>query len=91
MSTNSFAPFGEVVVNTPDGSHEDCFDRDEKQRKIIYEHREYHFAMMHFLDDLERNGAGGSDMRRRPKGDLASLLGKKNLPISCAVLSYTNI
>ena len=32
---------------------------------------------MYFLDDLARNGPGGSDMPRRPKGDLASLLGNK--------------
>ena len=57
MSTNSFAPFGDVVVNTPGGSLEDCFDSDEKQRKIIYEYRQYHFAMMHF-HDLECNGPG---------------------------------
>ena len=31
--------------------------------------------MMHFLDDLEPNGPGGSDMPKRPKGDLASLIG----------------
>ena len=76
MSTNSLPPFGDVVVITPGGSLEDSFDWDEKQRKLIYEQREYHFAMMHFLDDLERNGAGGSDMPRRPNGYLASLLGK---------------
>ena len=39
MSTNSFALFGDVVVNMPGGSLEDCFDWDEIQRKIIYEHR----------------------------------------------------
>ena len=33
--------------------------------------------MMHFLDDLARNGPGGSDMLMRPKGDLASLLENK--------------
>ena len=36
----------------------------------------YHSAMIHFLDDLAYNGPGG-DMPRRPKGDLASLLGNK--------------
>ena len=60
MSTNSLPPFGDIVVNTPGGSLEGSFDLDEMQRKIIYEHREYHLAMMHFLDDLERNGPGGS-------------------------------
>ena len=74
MSTNSFVLFEDVVVNTPGGSREDCFDCDKIQMKIIYEHGEYHFAMMHFLDDLARNGFGGSDMPKRPKGDLASLL-----------------
>ena len=46
------------------------------QMKVIYEHREYHSAMIHFLDDLAYNGPAG-DMPRRPKGDLASLLGNK--------------
>ena len=73
ISTNSLAPFGDVVVNTPSGSLEDCFHWDEKQMKIIYEHREYHFAMIRFLHDLESNGLGGSDMPRRPKGDLANI------------------
>ena len=91
MSTNSLPPFGDVVVVTPDGSLQDCFEWDEIQRKIIYEHREYHLAMIHFLNDLAHNGPGGSDTPRRPKGVLASLLGNKNLQISCAVLSYTNI
>ena len=58
MSTNSLALFGDVVVNTLGGSHEDCFVWDEKQRNIIYEHREYHFVMIHFLHDLESNGLG---------------------------------
>ena len=44
--------------------------------KVIYEHREYHSAMIHFLDYLANNGPGG-DMPRRPKGDLAALLGNK--------------
>ena len=76
MSTNSLTPFGDVVLNTPGGSLEDCFDWDEKQRKIIYEHREYHFAMIHFLHDLESNGLGDSDMPRRPKDDLANIRSK---------------
>ena len=74
MSTNSLPPFGDVVVVKPGGSLQDCFEWDEIQRKIIYEHREYHLAMIHFLDDLARNGPGGSDRPRRPKGDLASIL-----------------
>ena len=78
MSTNSFVPFEDVVVNTPGGSLEDCFDSDKKQKKIIYEHRQYHLAMMHFLHNLERNGPGGSDMLKRPKADPPSLLGNKN-------------
>ena len=82
--------FRDVVVNMPGSSHEDCFYWEKIQRKIIYENREYHLAMMNILDDLARNGPVGSDMLRRPKGDLASLLGNKNLPISRAVLSYTN-
>ena len=61
----------------PDGSLQDCFEWDEIQRKIIYKHREYHLAMIHFLDDLAHNGPGGSDTPRRPKGDLDSLLGNK--------------
>ena len=77
MSTHLTPPIGDVDVNTPGGNLEGRFDWDEMQRKIIYDHREYHLAMMHFLDDLERNGAGGSDMPRKPKGDLASLLGNK--------------
>ena len=44
--------------------------------KVIYEHREYHSAMIHFFDDLAYNGPGG-DMPRRPKGNLALLLGNK--------------
>ena len=44
--------------------------------KVIYKYREYHSAMIHFLDDLACNGPGG-DMPTRPKGDLASLLGNK--------------
>ena len=52
------------------------FEWDEMQMKVIYEHRGYHSAMIHFLDDLAYNGPGG-DMPRRPKGDLASLLGNK--------------
>ena len=66
------------------------FEWDEMHMKVIYEHRKYHSAMIHFLDDLAYNGHGG-DMPRRPKGGLASLLGNINLLISCAVLSYTNI
>ena len=62
-----------------------------KGNLFIYEHLEYHLAMIHFLDDLAHSGPGGSDTPRRPKGGLASLLGNKNLPISCTVLSYTNI
>ena len=46
------------------------------QMEVIYEHREYHSAMIHFLDDLAYNGSGG-DMPGRPKGDQASLLGNK--------------
>ena len=70
ISTNSFAPFEDVVVNTPGGSLEDCFDWDNIQRKIIYEHREYHLATMHFLDDLARNDPGGSDMPMRIKKEI---------------------
>ena len=77
MSTKSLPPFGDVVVVTPGGSLQDCFEWDEIQRKIIYEHREYHLAMIHVLDDPAHNGPGGSDPARRPKGDLASLLGNK--------------
>ena len=44
--------------------------------KVIYEHREYHSAILHFLDDFAYNGPGG-DMPRRPKGDLSSLQGNK--------------
>ena len=44
------------------------------QMKVIYEHREYHSAMIHFLDVLAYNGPGG-EKPRRPKGELASLLG----------------
>ena len=81
--------FGDIVVVTP-GDSLDGFEWDEMQMNVIYEHREYHSAMIHFLDDLAYNGPGG-DMPRRPQGDLASLLGNKILLISCAVLSYTNI
>ena len=91
MSTNSLPPFGDVVVLTLGRSLQDCFEWDKIQRKMIYEHREYHLAMIHFLDDHARNGLGGSDTPMRQKGDLASLLGNKNLPISRAVLSYINI
>ena len=77
MPTYSLPPFGDVVANTRGGSLEDSFDWDEKQRKIIYKHREYHFTMIQFLDDLESNGPGGSNMHRRPKGDLTSLIGNK--------------
>ena len=61
----------------PDGSLQDCFEWDEIQRKIIYEHREYHLALIDFLDDLAHNCPCGSDTPKRPKGDLASLLGNK--------------
>ena len=92
MSINSFAPFADVVVSIPGGSLEDYFDWDKIQRKIIYEHRQYHLAMIHFLDDLERNGRDGSDMPKRPK-DLPSLLGNKkpSNKLYCTVFSYTNI
>ena len=50
----------------PDGGLQDCFEWDAMQMKDIYEHREYHSAMIHFLDDLASNGPGG-DMPRRPK------------------------
>ena len=73
MST--LPPFGDIVVVTPGGSL-DGFEWDEMQMKFIYEHREYHSAMIHFLDDLAYIGPGG-DMPRRAKGDLASLLGNK--------------
>ena len=76
MSTNSLPPFGDIVVVTPGGSLQDGFEWDEIQMKVIDEHREYHSAMIHFLDDLAYNGPGGG-MPRRPKGDLASLLGNK--------------
>ena len=76
MSTNSLPPFGDIVVLKPGGSIQDGFEWDEVQMKVIYEHREYHSAMIHFLNDLAYNGPGG-DMPRRPKGDLASLLGNK--------------
>ena len=86
ISTNSFPPFGDIVVVTPGGSLQDGFEWDEMQMKVIYEHREYHSAMINFLDDLAYNGPC-RDMPGRPKGDLASLLGNKNILISCAVLS----
>ena len=73
MST--LPPFGDIVVVTPRGSLVG-FEWDEMQMKVICEHREYHSAMIHFLDDLSYNGPGG-DMPRRPKGDPASLLGNK--------------
>ena len=76
MSTNSLPPFGDIVVVTPGGSLQDGFEWDEMQMKVIYEHQEYHSAMIHFLDYLAYNGPGG-DMPRRPKGDLASQLGNK--------------
>ena len=76
VSTNSLPPFGDVVVVTSD-SLQDCFEWDEIQRKIIYEHREYHLAVIHFLDDLAHNDPGDSDTPRRSKRDLASLLGNK--------------
>ena len=76
MSTNSLSPFGDIVVVTPGGSLQDGFEWDEMQMKVIYEHREYHSAMIHFHDDLAYSGPG-SDMPRRPEGDLASLLGNK--------------
>ena len=76
MSTNSFPPFGDIVAVTPGGSLQDSFEWDEMQMKVIYEHEEYHSAMIHFLDDLAYIGHGG-DMPRRPKGYLASLLGNK--------------
>ena len=53
MSTTSLPPFGDVVAITHGGNLEDSFDWDEKQRTIIYEHREYHCAMIHFLGDLD--------------------------------------
>ena len=53
MST--LPPFGDIIVVTPGGSL-DGFERDEMQIKVIYEHREYHSAMIHFLDDLAKNG-----------------------------------
>ena len=76
MSTNFLSTFGDIVVVTPGGCFEDGFEWDEMQTKVIYEHREYHSAMIHFLDDLSYNDPGG-DMPRRPKGNLASLLGNK--------------
>ena len=39
--------------------------------------REYHLALILFLEDLAHNGPCGSYTPRRPKGDLASLLGNK--------------
>ena len=75
MSTNSHPPFGDVVVVTSDGILQDCFEWDEIQRKLIYELREYHLALILILDDLAHNDPCGSDTPRRPKG--ASLLGNK--------------
>ena len=77
MSTNSLPPLGDVVVVAPDGILQDCFEWDEIQRKLIYELREYHLALILFLDDLAHNGPCGSDTPRRSKGDLVSLLGNK--------------
>ena len=90
MSTNSLPPFEDIVVVTPGGSIEYGFEWHEMQMKVIYEHREYHSAMIHFLEDLAYNGPGG-DMPRRPKGDLASLQGNKKPSNKLAVLSHTNI
>ena len=70
MSTNSLPTCGDIVVVAPDGSLEDGFEWDEMQMKVIYEHREYHSAMIHFLDNPAYNGPGG-DIPRRPKGDLS--------------------
>ena len=44
----------------PDGGLQDCFEWDEMQRKITYELREYHLALILFLDDLAHNGPYGS-------------------------------
>ena len=66
-----------MLAITPGGSLDDSFDWDEQQRKIIYEHREYHFAMIHFLDDLENNGPRDRDIPRRRKGDQILLIGNK--------------
>ena len=85
MST-SLPPFGDIVVVTP-GGLQDGFEWDEMQMKVIYEHREYHSAMIHFLDDLAYNGPGG-DMPRRPKGNLASLLNKPSNKL-CGVELHT--
>ena len=54
MST-SLPPFGDIVVVTL-GGLQDGFEWDEMQMKVIYEHREYHSAMIHFLDDLAYSG-----------------------------------
>ena len=35
MSTNSFPPFGDIVVVTPGGSLQDGFEWDEMQMKVI--------------------------------------------------------
>ena len=55
----------------PDGSLQDCLEWVEIQRKIIYDLREYHLALILFLEDLAHNGPCGSYTPRRPKGDLA--------------------
>ena len=52
MST--LPPFGDIVVVASGGSL-DGFKWDEMQMKVIYEHREYHSAIIHFLDDLAYN------------------------------------
>ena len=60
--------------------------------KIIYEHREYHLAMIHFLDDLARNGPGGSDMPGDQK-EIYSLCQEIKKPSNklCGVELHTNL
>jgi hypothetical protein len=72
-------------IQTPDGSilgadngTQYTYPWDEKQRQLIDDHKAYHYEMMFFVEDLEKNGPTGNyEQPKKPKGDLQALLGDR--------------
>jgi len=76
-----------IDIDTPDGSilGADLTDNEtqytyqwnEKQQQLINDYKKYHYEMMFFVDELEKDGPEGKsiNMPKKPKGDLSRLLG----------------